>query len=1029
MWKGQTCSRKCPAREAKCFKCQKVGHFSSLCHSKQVSALSDQSGQKYSDNDDNFLGAVTSDSLTQWNETIEINNKQTKFKLDTGAEVTAVSESTYNEMGQPNLQKQSKSLYGPAGTHLEVCGHFTANLSHKSTHTKQTVYVVKGLKNNLLGLPAILSLNLATRLQQIEESTAVQDNFPNLFRGLGSIGEEYEIRLKDDVKPRALSTARNVPLPLRTKVQEELERMQSLGVISPVDEPSPWCAGMVVVSKPSGDVRICVDLKPLNEGVLREFHPLPKIEDTLAQLSVAAVFSKLDANSGFWQIPLARKSKLLTTFITPFGRYYFNKLPFRISSAPELFQKRMSTILSGLKGVLCWMDDVLVFGSNQNEHDNRLKAVLQRLESAGVTLNPKKCEFSRGTLKFIGHIINKNGISADPEKIIAITEMPPPSNITELRRLMGMINQLGRFLPNRAELTHPMTALLSTKSCWSWGPDQTAAFTRVKEELTTNPRVLALYNPAAETKLSADASSYGLGGVLLQKIESTWKPVAYASRSMSKTEERYAQIEKEALAITWTCDKFSVYLLGKHFDIETDHKPLVPLLSSKPLDNLPPRILRFRLRMMKYDFSISHVPGKSLFTADTLSRVPTTNTSDDSVLQEETEAFVESIVSALPATADRLEQFRKAQTDDQILSQVINFCQAGWPNKSSLSSCVKPYWKIRDELSVCKQLLLRGDRIVVPSSLQQDILQRLHQGHQGIVKCKLRARCSVWWPEISKQIDKVIQDCQTCSQNFPNRSEPLIPTQLPERPWQKVGSDLFEIKGKSYLLVIDYFSRYVEVLQLSQTTSASVISALKSIFARHGIPDTLISDNGPQYSAKEFEDFAKSYDFSHKTSSPYHPQGNGEAERGVKTVKKLLKGSKDPHLALLSYRATPLPWCNQSPAQLLMGRRIRSNLPVSPTLLRPEWPNLQEFCSQDSSYKAKLKKQFDRRHRTRDLPLLDEDTPVFITNGRDSSAVPGRVTQRATQRSYIVATPSGTSRRNRSHLNVRPDEQNDSSIK
>ena len=205
---------------------------------------------------------------------------------------------------------------------------------------------------------------------------------------------------------------------------------------------------MVVVPKSSGDVRICVDLKPLNEGVLREFYPLPKIEETLAQLSGATVFSKLDANSGFWQIPLARKSRLLTTFITPFGRYYFNKLPFGISSALELFQKRMNTILSGQKGVLCWMDNVLVFGRNQKEHDNRLKAVLQCLELVGVTLNPKKCEFSKDSLRFLGHIIDKEGISTDPEKVRAITEIPPPSNTTELRRLMGMINQLRKFLPN-----------------------------------------------------------------------------------------------------------------------------------------------------------------------------------------------------------------------------------------------------------------------------------------------------------------------------------------------------------------------------------------------------------------------------------------------------------------------------------------------------------------------------------------------------------------------------------------------------
>ena len=224
-----------------------------------------------------------------------------------------------------------------------------------------------------------------------EANAEVQDRFPSVFQGLGNLGEEYEIRLKEGATPHSLFAPRHMPLPLRPKVQEELDRMESIGVISKVDEPTPWCAGMVVVPKKEGAIRICVDLKPLNENVLREVHPLPKVDETLAQLSGAKVFSKLDANSGFWQIPLAEKSRPLTTFITPFGRYYFNKMPFGISSAPEHFQKRMNRILSGLDGVLCLMDDVLVFGKDRKEHDERLTAALKKIEAAAATLNPSKC--------------------------------------------------------------------------------------------------------------------------------------------------------------------------------------------------------------------------------------------------------------------------------------------------------------------------------------------------------------------------------------------------------------------------------------------------------------------------------------------------------------------------------------------------------------------------------------------------------------------------------------------------------------
>lgn len=253
------------------------------------------------------------------------------------------------------------------------------------------MYVIKGLKNNLLGLPTITALNLIARVDAVtEQKEEIFQRYPSVFNGLGNLGEEYEIHMKEGAKPHSLFTPRSVPLPLQDKVREELNRMESLGVISKVSKPTAWCAGMVVIPKKNGSIQICVDLKPLNENVLREIHPLPKVDETLAKLSGAKVFSKLDANSGFWQIPLAENSRPLTTFITPYGRYCFNKLPFGISSAPEHFQKRMSQILSGLDGVVILMDDVLVFGRNQDEHNARLEAVLQRIKAAGATLNREK---------------------------------------------------------------------------------------------------------------------------------------------------------------------------------------------------------------------------------------------------------------------------------------------------------------------------------------------------------------------------------------------------------------------------------------------------------------------------------------------------------------------------------------------------------------------------------------------------------------------------------------------------------------
>ena len=424
--------------------------------------------------------------------------------------------------------------------------------------------MVKNLTNAVLGRPAIEHLGIVVRVEGVmEEKKDITKSYPKLFNGLGLLSSAYEIRVKEDARPYTLSTPRRIAIPLLLKVREELSRMESMDVIERVTEPTDWCSGMVVVPNANGKVRICVDQTKLNQSVQRERQILPSVEDTLAQLKDANIFTKLDANSGFWQIPLTKESSSLTTFITPFGRYWFKRLPFGISSAPEHFQRRMSEILEDLSGYVCLMDDILIFGKSKAAHDNRLHAVLQRLQQAGITLNREKCLFSQSSVKFVGHLVGQGEVKLDPDKVKAIQKMPEPTNVGDVRRLLGVINQQARYIPQLAEQTEPLRNLLVQKNQWVWGPPQRTAFENIKEELTQSPS-LALYDSDRETVLSADASSFGLGAVLRQRQPGgDLKPVAYASRSLSPTECRYAQVVKEVLAITWSAERFSNYLIGK----------------------------------------------------------------------------------------------------------------------------------------------------------------------------------------------------------------------------------------------------------------------------------------------------------------------------------------------------------------------------------------------------------------------------------------------------------------------------------
>ena len=1030
----------CPARDTECRHCRKKGHFADVCLSrpKQIHTVDKAPAQQakqlaavnITDPTDLFLGSVQAGD-DPWMVQVSMLGTPVSMKLDTGADVTVIPSSVYRTLGHDTLETTKCVLRGANTSRLQVQGTFNADLvMSDGSSTLQQIFVATDLKQALLGRPAIAALGLLTvqaDLSAVTSSTTkgissledAKQASPNLFQSLGKFtGDPYKIQLQEKSEPFSLSCPRRVPLPLMDKVKAELHKMEEQGVIVPVDEPTDWCSGLVVVPKPSGAVRLCVDYTRLNKFVRREHHVLPAVDHTLGQLTGAKFFTKLDANSGFYQVPLSEESCKLTTFITPFGRYMFTRLPFGICSAPEHFQKRMSRILEGVPGCALQMDDVLVFGATEDEHDARVAQTLQRLDEHGVTLNPDKCLFKVPSVKFLGHLIDQHGIRPDPEKVQGVADFAPCQDTHDVRRFMGMVNQLGKFSSKIAGVCQPINALLKKDNTWCWGPAQQSAFDKAKDLLSSAP-VLALYGSTAPTIVSADASSYGIGAVIKQRQpDGQWKPVSYQSRTLTPTEQRYAQIEKEALGLTWACERFADYLVGMTFSLETDHKPLVPLLSSTPLDDVPPRVLRFRLRLLRFDFSISHVPGKELLIADALSRAPGSCAlaASECCLIDEAEAAADTVFSSLPASDARLDEIRQHQDLDPVLSLVAQYMQAGWPPLDQIPASVKPYLQDRASFSKSHGILFNGCRILIPASLRQQVLDQLHSGHLGITKCRARAQHSVWWPGLSTQLADHVANCQSCARDLPPPVSTLLPSRLPELPWQKVAMDFMMHDSSHYLVVVDYFSRFVELARMSSLNAAAVINQLKSIFARHGYPETVVSDNGPPFFSAEFSAWLSSIGVQHVTSSPLHPQGNGLAERAVKTVKAHLRKNADPYEALLSYRATPLE-CGYSPSELLMSRRLRTGVPISREQRRPTLVGRKSLATKDAQLKERQAENFDKRHKPRMLPALVPGDQVYIADRKE----PGTVTSSQSERSSIVETQSGSVlRRNRNALIVDP---------
>lgn len=1043
--------QKCPAFGRKCKNCGKSNHFAVTCRSRGGATEHRKKIHTIAENDsDSCEDIMTVTAVEQGAEEVnQIRQKQSKpeqlfagmmidnnivnFQIDCGATCNIIPINLLNpdvkmEHTDKVLVMYNKSRLCPLGK----CKVKMTNPKNMKKYRVEFQVVGEDSKTPLLGRRAseamkliqvqydnIYALDSIVTNEPFNNDTwklgEIKSEFHDVFSGDGCLQGEYKLEIDTTVQPVKLPK-RRVPVAMMKPLKTELMSLEDRKIIAPVECSTEWISGMVSVQKPNGRPRICIDPRPLNKALKRSHFPLPTIDDILPDLAKAKVFTVCDVKHGFWHVKLDDESTYLTTFATPFGRFRWLRMPMGISPAPEIFQRKLTQALENLPGTYIIADDILITGEGETkqdavkDHDKNLRLFLERCRERNIKLNADKLKLRRQEVPYIGHLLTAEGLRADPEKVRAVMEMPAPTNVKGVQRLVGLVNYLSKFYEHLSDDCEILRQLTHKENLWEWTDVQENAFNRIKDKMTQVP-VLKYYSPEEELTLQCDASETGLGAALTQG----GKPVAYASRALSMTERGYAQIEKECLAIVFGMEKFHQYTYGRPVRVQSDHKPLENIIK-KPLIQAPKRLQRMLLRLQKYDLNITYVPGRDMLLADTLSRAYL-QTGNKSQTELETECV--NMVDYVPVSAKRMDKIRTATESDPKLQVLINTIQKGWPdNKKVVPVDISHFYSLQDELSTQNGLVFRGERVVIPDSLQADITQRIHSSHLGTEGCLRRARDCVYWHGMNDHIKKYVAKCDTCrSVDTKQQKETLQPHEITTRPWAKVGTDLFTFGDKDYLMTVDYYSNFWEVDYLSDTKSITVIRKLKSHFARQGIPDIVFSDNGPQYSSAEFADFSHAWEFTHKTSSPGHPQSNGKVESAVKTAKRLMRKAKmagqDPYLAILDHRNTPTQGLGTSPAQRLLSRRTRTLLPIRDSLLEPKVTNNRSGLIKNQQRQAKYYNQ-----TAKDMDPLKPGDVVrvqpFVPNTLWRKA---RVSTPLGNRSYAVELDTGSIlRRNRCHL-------------
>ena len=786
-------------------------------------------------------------------------------------------------------------------------------------------------------------------------------------------GVKHEITLED---PRPFKQRyRRIPPHMYAEVADHLQQLYASGVIRP--SKSPYSSPIVCGRKKNGKLRMCVDFRLLNTRTKKDNYCLPRIDEILDSLQGAKYFSKLDLKSGYYQIEMEEKDKELTAFTTgPLGFWEHNRLPFGLCNSPATFQRVMEDCFAdlNLKVLFIYIDDLIIFSDTIEEHLQRLEMVFERLRLCGLKLASDKCELIQTEISFLGFIVSSEGIKTDPEKVSKVQEWPVPKCAKDLRSFLGFASYYRRFVEGFSVLAKPLTKLLPASNSkektlppWEWGQSQQAAFDTLKHHLCNAP-VLAFpdFQKPFRLEIHVDASGEGLGAVLCQDEGGVVRPVAYASRSLTKAEMRYPPHKREFLGLKWgIVDKFNDYLWGApKFVVKTDNNPLTYVLTSAKLDATGHRWLA---ALASYNFDIQYVPGKSNGDADGLSRIPVTVNTES--IQAVCNAISAPFAECMQIDSDQFDasidgtafphfspsEIRKAQNEDEVVGVWMTALRQRKPPRLNNMPQPRKHGVMKRNFS--KLFLQRGVmyrdtgscyQLVLPQKLVTVACEALHDdcGHQGVEKTLSLIQRRFFWPGMTVDVADWVENCGRCVR-FKSRPHlaPLVGIHTSE-PMELVTTDFLKVDessgGTKYILVItDHFTRFAQAVPTRNMSARTTAEALLGFFKNFGLPRRLHSDQGANFESKVIRELCLLLGVSKSRTTPYHPMGNGACERMNQTLIRMLgtlpdskKKSWPKHLGMLvlAYNSTPHDATGFSPYFLMFGREAR--LPIDNQLPR-----------------------------------------------------------------------------------------------